>query len=126
MRFAIDGRSRRHHAGVGVDLEQSVGVAGQAVGDRVVGGIQVEGIGGHADGRANDHILVDFIGRAIGIGRDRDVELVQIVDGDIERLAGDRTVAAGRLHRDRASRTVRFAVDAPRGRHDAGVGIDRE
>ena len=126
VRFAIDRRGGGHHAGVGVDLEQSVGVAGQAVGDRVVGRIQIEGIGRHADGGADDHILVDFIGRAIDIGRHRDIELIQIVDGDVERLTGDRTVAAGRLDRDRASRTVRFAVDGRGGGHDAGVGIDLE
>ena len=61
----------------------------------------------------------------IGVGRHRDIEFIQIVDRDVERLAGDRTVAAGRLDGDRASRPVRFTIDR-RGRGDhAGVGIDR-
>ena len=54
---------------VGIDLEQPVRVAGQAVGDRVIGRIQVEGIGRQADRGADDHILVDGIGRRIAVGR---------------------------------------------------------
>ena len=42
--FAIDRRGRGHDAGVGVDREPTVGVTGQAVGDRVVGRIEIESI----------------------------------------------------------------------------------
>ena len=47
--FAVDGGGGGHDTRVDVDLEQPVRVAGQAVGDRVVGRIEVEGIGGQAD-----------------------------------------------------------------------------
>ncbi len=124
--FAIDGDGRRDHTGVGIDREQSIGVAGQAVRDRVVGRIQIEGIGGDADRGADDGIFGDFVGGCVNIRRHGDIELIDIVDRDVERLAGDRSVAAGRLDRDRTSCTVGFAVDGCGRRHDAGVGIDCE
>ena len=46
-------------------VKQAVRVAGQTVSDRVVGRIQVEGIGGDADGGADDGVLRDFIGCAV-------------------------------------------------------------
>ena len=78
------------------------------------------------DRRTDDHVLGHFIGRGIGIGRYADIELVDIVDRDVERLAGDRTVAAGRFDRDDASGAVRFTIDRRGDGDHAGVGIDRE
>ena len=86
MCFAVDGGGGGHDTRVGVDLEQPVGVAGQAVGDRIVGRIQVKGIGRQADGGSDDHIFIDGIGGGIAVGGRRDIEFVQIVDGDIEDL----------------------------------------
>ena len=45
------------------------GIAGQAVGDRIVGRIQIKGVGRQADGGSHGHILVDGIGGRIAIGR---------------------------------------------------------
>ena len=86
VRFTIDRRGGSDHTGVGIDREQPVGVAGQAVGDRVVGRVQIEGIGRDPDGGADDHVFGHFVGRGIGIGRYADIELVDIVDRDVERL----------------------------------------
>ena len=86
MCFAVDGGGSGDDPGVDIDLEQPVGVTGQAVGDRVIGGVQVKGVGGQADRGAHDHILVDCIGGRIAVGRRRDIELIQIVDGDREVL----------------------------------------
>ena len=62
--FAVDCCGGGHHAGIGIDRKQSIRVAGQAVGDRVVGRIQIESIGGDADRRADDDVFGHFIGRS--------------------------------------------------------------
>ena len=126
MDFAVDRCGGGHDAGVGIDREQAIRVAGQTVGNRVVGRIQVEGVRGDADGRADDRVFGHFVGRAIDVCRYGNIELIQIVDRDVERLTGDRAVTAGRLDRDRAGCAMRFAIDrCGRGDH-AGVGVDRE
>ena len=61
MRFAVDGCCGGDYTRVRIDLEQPARIAGQAVGDRVIGGIEVEGVGRQADRGADDHILIDFI-----------------------------------------------------------------
>ena len=68
MGFAVDGGGGGHHTGVDVDLEQPAGVTGQAVGDRVIGCVQVEGIGRQADGGSHDHVFVDSVGGDIAVG----------------------------------------------------------
>ena len=68
VRFAVDGGGGGDDTRVGVDLEQPVGIAGQAVGDRVVGGVQIEGIGRQADRGSHDHIFIDGIGGRIAVG----------------------------------------------------------
>ena len=49
VRFAVDGGGGGDHTRVHIDLEQPARVAGQAVGDRIVGRIQVKGIGRQTD-----------------------------------------------------------------------------
>ncbi len=73
---------------VGIDLEQAIQVAGQAVGDRIGGSIQIEGIGRDTDGRTNRYVLVYLVNCIVGIGRCGNVELVDVIDCDIERLSG--------------------------------------
>ena len=126
VRFAIDRRGGGDHAGVGVDGEQSVGVAGQAVGDRVVGRVQIEGVGGDADRRADDHVFGHFVRRGIDIGRHRDIEFVDVVDGDRNDLIGERSV--GDVARTVMLRvgSVGFAVDRSGDGDHAGVGVDGE
>ncbi len=87
MRFAVDRDGGGDDAGVWIDLEEVVWVAGQAVGDGVGCGVQVEGVSGDANGRANSKILIDLVRCRIDVGRRGDVELVEIVDRDVERLS---------------------------------------
>ena len=53
---------------------------------------------------------------AVNVCRYRNIELIEIVDRDVERLTGNRAVAAGRLDRDRyvfapcVSRSIAAAV----------------
>ena len=87
--FAIDRGRRSDDTPVGIDVEQSVGIAGQTVGNGVVGRVQVERIGGNAHRRADANVLRDFIGRGIAVGGHGDVEFVHVDDGDVEGLAGN-------------------------------------
>ncbi len=54
--LAIDCDGGGDDAGVGVDLEEVVWVAGQTVGDGVGCGVQVESVGSDANGRANRNV----------------------------------------------------------------------
>ncbi len=87
MCLAIDCDGGGDDAGGGIDLEEVVWVTGQTVGDGVVVGVQVEGVSGDANGRANSNILIDLVRCRIDVGRRGDVELVEIVDRDVERLS---------------------------------------
>ena len=84
--FAVDGCCGGNYTGIGVDRKQAIWVAGQTVGDRVVGGVQIEGIRRDPDRGADDRVFSDFVGRAVCICRDADIKLIQIVDRDVERL----------------------------------------
>ena len=70
--FAVDLRAVEDadNAGVGVDLE-GAGVVDQRVGDGVVGGVGVGGVGGDPDQGAGGGVLADLIGRAAIVGRRR-------------------------------------------------------
>ncbi len=101
--------------GVGIDLEEVVWVAGQAVGDGVAGGVQIEGVGGDANCRANSNILIDLVYSRVGIGWRGDVELIEIIDRDVERLIRRGPIAGLGLDGDRAiwpcvSRSIATAV----------------
>ena len=114
MHFAIDRCRRRDDAAVGIDVKQSVGITGEAIGNGVVGRIQVEGVGRNAHRRADANILRDFVGRGIAVGGHADVEFIDVDDGDVERLAGYRTITAGRFDGDRTGGSVHFAIDRGR------------
>ena len=105
---------------------KSVRIAGQAVGNGVVGRVQVERVGGHTHRSANADVLRDFVGSCIAIGGHSDVEFIHIDDGDVERLAGYRTVAAGRFDGDRTGGSVHFAIDCCSRGDDTTVGVDVE
>ena len=61
-----------------MDGEETAGVAAQAVGDGVVGGVGIRGEGGDAHHGADDHVLVHRIGGRIGVADGADVELVLV------------------------------------------------
>ena len=100
MHFAIDRGRRGDDTCIDVDVEQSVGIAGQAVGNGVVGRVQVERVGGNAHRSADANVLSDFIGRGIAVGGHSDVEFIDVDNSDVERLAGYGTVATSRFDSD--------------------------
>src|SRR5205823_5558144 len=80
----------------------------------------------HPDRRADRDILVDRVGRAVGVGRGRDGELVDVVDRDREGLGRGRAVRRGRGDLDRLAGASRLAVDRRGGGHHPAGGADRE
>ncbi len=61
MRLAVDRDGGGDDAGVGVDLEEVVWVAGQTVGDGVAGGVQVKSVGRDANCCADSDVLIDLV-----------------------------------------------------------------
>ncbi len=82
--FAIQQRTigHGHDTGAGVDGEASRGVVVQRVGDRIGGGVRVGSEGSDANDGAIGRVLVDGVGRGIRIADGRDVEFIDIVQGD--------------------------------------------
>ncbi len=64
------------------------------------------------------------VGRSVTVADRRDVELVDIVDGDRERTGLEAAVGAGGPYRDRAAGTVGFAINRARDSDHTGVRID--
>ncbi len=91
--LAIDRDGGGDDASVGIDLEEVVWVAGQAVGDGVVGRIQVEAAGGDANCCADSNVFIDLIRCRIAVGWRGDVELIEIIDRDVKSLGRRGTVA---------------------------------
>ncbi len=75
-------------SGAAVDGKTSAGIIVQRVGDRVGRGIGITGLGGNADRVANVGVLGDVVGQ-VTVGDGRDVELIDIVQGDGERAGLD-------------------------------------
>src|SRR5205823_6219342 len=126
-RLAVDRRGGGHHPAGGADREQGgAGAAGDRVAHSVGGGIGVRGEGGHPDRRADRDILVDRVGRAIGVGRGRDGELVDVVDRDREGLGRGRPVPRGRALLPYPTLFRSLAVDRRGGGHHPAGGADRE
>ncbi len=68
MDLAIDRCSGGDYPGAGIDLEESIGIAGQAVGDGIRGRIQIERVGSDTYGRSDGNVLIDCIRCCVGIG----------------------------------------------------------
>ena len=86
MQFSIDHDRSRNDTRVGVDLEQSARVAGQAIRDCVGRRIEIKCIGSDPNDRSNGDVFVDFIGSCISVGWCGDVEFVRIDDCNREDL----------------------------------------
>ncbi|MNB95908.1 hypothetical protein D3C75_430970 [compost metagenome] len=125
--FTVDGGGDGDHTGGGIDGKQAAGIAGQAVGDGIGGGVGVAGKGGDADQGADGDVLVDGIGGGVGVGRGSDIELVDIVDGDGEGLLVEGIAIGDAHHHFIGVVAVAVARVFPVGRVDkrqgAGVGI---
>ncbi len=126
MCLTIDRGGRGDFTRVGVDLEQAVRVTGQAVSDRIVRGIQVECVGRDPHGGTDRHVLIHFVYGCVGVGRSRDIKLIEIVDRDVERLGCRRAIAGRGLNRNRTGRTVSFTVDRGCRRHNTRISINLE
>ena len=124
MHFAIDRCRRGDDTTAGIDVKQAIGIAGQAVGNGVVGRVQVECVGGNAHRRAYADILSDFIRGCIAIGGYSDVEFIHVVDGDRKRLIIGQSVNICDSDRDRVcSRVLAIQLRSIRDENIAGNAI---
>ncbi len=82
MQLAVNSVSSRDDAAVGVNRKQTIGIAGQTVGDRVIGRIQIKSVRRDADRGADNHVFNHFVGRSVHIGRDGNIKFIDIVDVD--------------------------------------------
>ena len=96
-------------------------LSGQAVGDRIVGGIRIEASAVMPTAVPIGRVFVHFVLRRRHRCGIADIELIDIVDVDREDLVGERCrrpmVARTVMLR---RRSVGFAVDRTGDRHDAG------
>ena len=84
--LAIERCSGGNDTCVCIDLEQTVKVAGQAVGNRICRCIEVECVGGDTYGGAYCDVFVHSIGCRDDVGWGSHVEFIDVVHCDRERL----------------------------------------
>ena len=90
--LVIEGPVDRHHARIGVDGKPAARIVAEAVG-HAVGRIGVGGQAGQADRVPTIASSATVLAAGIGVGHGAGVELVDIADGDRERLGRAAGVA---------------------------------
>ena len=123
--FKIQRRSGRgDHTGHAIDHKASTRTVDQRVCDGVGGRIRIAGVDRHSDRDAGCRVLIDFVGRAVGVAtRDR-VEFVNVINRDGEILGAEGAVGRIGSHGDRLRCPVGFSVDIDGGGDFAGDAID--